>query len=512
MTSNLGAERFRRSRLGFGRSNGHDDSEAEQKYFRAAQKHFTQAVQDFLRPEILNRIDHIMPFLPLARDTVERIAERELSLIEQRDGIRLRGVTVRVEKPVIESLARRGYDSQYGARPLKRLVERELLLPLSKQLNSRPPDRKADRLIAGVRLEGSHLRVHLEEQTRKRRETAYDDSNQAARVNRLGDIRRRVQRLARSSAVIELHNSISRLKQIEQRIARAARRAKVTRRQAGVLHTQQNPLEASALTHLVTYQKIAGELKRLEEATATAEDEALLVLYGAAAQQNQAVSNASQLATDLRHLLNQLLDLRYSHPHRITLAIYSENQRSLFALARGYFTAAVSAMTTIKIAYYTANIPPEREEEIIGMFDRKVARVEAPGQAGFLLTAPENTTGIILGFEGQSAYATYEGEHGLHALIEEKAVHNLFVHTSETSFQEYKAPPSLERRGSINPASHGERRRTYHRTDGYIEDRILDERREWPGYSVDAMRRLSAVLKELIEMQYERTAEKLITE
>lgn len=512
MTSNLGAERFRRSRLGFGRSNGHDDSEAEQKYFRAAQKHFTQAVQDFLRPEILNRIDHIMPFLPLARDTVERIAERELSLIEQRDGIRLRGVTLRVEKPVVESLARRGYDSQYGARPLKRLVERELLLPLSKQLNSRPPGGKVERLIADVRLEGTHLRVQIEEQTRKRKDTAHDDSSQAARVNRLGDIRRRVQRLGRSSAVIELHNSIWRLKQIAQRIVRAARRAKVSRRQAGILHTQQNPLEASALAHLVAYQKIADELKRLDEATAATEDEALLVLYGAAVPQNEAVSNAAQLETDLRHLLNQLLNLRHSHPHRITLAIYSENQRSLFQLARGYFTAAVSAMTTIKIAYFTANIPPEREEEIIEMFGRKVARVEAPGQSAFLLSAPENTTGIILGFEGQSAYATYEAEHGLHAVIEEKAVHNLFVHTSETSFHEYKAPPSLERRGSINPASHGERRRTYHRSDGYIEDRILDERREWPGYSLDAMRRFSGVLKELIEMQYERSAEKLIVE
>ena len=99
MTSNLGAERFRRSRLGFhARSGAPEDREAEQKYFRAAQKHFTQAVHDFLRPEILNRIDHIVPFLPLAHDTVERIAQRELSLIEQRDGIRLRGVTMRVVK------------------------------------------------------------------------------------------------------------------------------------------------------------------------------------------------------------------------------------------------------------------------------------------------------------------------------------------------------------------------------------------------------------------------------
>ncbi len=533
MTSNLGAERFRRSRLGFRRSDGPGNSEAEQKHFRAAQKHFTQAVQDFLRPEILNRIDHIMPFLPLARETVERIAERELSLIEQRDGIRLRGVTLRVGKEVVESLARRGYDSHYGARPLKRLVERELLLPLSQQLNSRSPA-KAGTLIADVHIEGSHVRVNVKDDTTRKRfatssRVVYDESSQAERVARLGDLRRRVQRLGRSSAVIELHNSIWRLKQIEQRIARAARRAKVTRRQAGIQHSIQNPLEAAALARLAQYQKIAEALKRLEEATATAEDQALLILYGAASRQNETAAVASQLETDLRNLLNQLLDLRYSHPNRITLAIYSENKHSLFALARGYYTAAVSAMSTIKMAYYTADIPKEvideeanaavskkerfvGEKKIIEMFDRKVARVEAPAQAKFLLTAPDNMTGIILGFDGQSAYATYEGEHGLHAFIEEKAVHNLFVHTSETSFQEYKAPPSLERRGSINPASHGERRRTYHRTDGYIEDRTLDERREWQGYSVDATRRLSAVLKELIEIQYKHAAEKLIVE
>ena len=48
-------------------------------------------------------MDHIVPFLPLARDQVEHIAERELGLIEQRDGVRLRGVTLRVEKAAVET-------------------------------------------------------------------------------------------------------------------------------------------------------------------------------------------------------------------------------------------------------------------------------------------------------------------------------------------------------------------------------------------------------------------------
>lgn len=526
MTSNLGAERFRRSRLGF-----HAHLDAEQKYFRAAQKHFTRAVQDFLRPEILNRMDHIVPFLPLARDMVEQIAERELGLIEQRDGVRLRGVTLRVEKAAVESLARRGYDSRYGARPLTRMIERELLLPLAVQLNSRPPAKKAEQISADVRVEGTQLRVHLTDHTVKKRATPlYDESNQAAHVKRLEDIRRRIQRLERSPAVIELHNSIFRLLQIERRIARAARRAKITNRAARTRHSLMQPWEATALERLAEYQKIAGNLKEIQEATATAEDEALLILYGGGATEPS--SDTSQFEADLRHLLRQLLDLHYSHPNRITLALYSENKRSLFELARGYFAAATAAKMRIELAYYTANLPPELKQEaeaaiakkqkrtaeessaeddsddkekFFEMFDRIVMRLEAPKPAAFLSTAPDATTGLIFKIEGKSAYATYASEHGLHAFLQEKAVHNILIDTSEISFKDYKPPSSLERRGSIS----GERRRVYHRTDVYIEDRVLEDRREWQSNYAEG---LSSTLKDLINIMHERNAEKLIVE
>ena len=508
MTSNLGAERFRRSRLGF-----HAQLEAEQKYFRAAQKHFTRAVQDFLRPEILNRMDHIVPFLPLARDMVEHIAERELRLIEQRDGVRLRGVTLRVEKAAVESLARRGYDSRYGARPLTRMIERELLLPLATQLNSRPPTKKAEQLTADVRVEGTQLRVHVTEHTVKKRSASLppgDESNQAAHVRRLEDIRRRVQRLERSPAVIQLHNSIWRLLQIERRIARAARRAKLSNRSAKTRHSLQQPWEAKALERLPEYQQIAGTLKELEKATATAEDEALLVLYGG--QTIGASSNASQFEADLRHLLRELLDLQYTHPNRITLAIYSENKRSLFELARSYFAVLTSAKLRIELAYYTARLPAglkdsDVKEKMFQMFDRIVLRLDAQKPAAFLSTAPDATTGIVFNIDGKSACAAYESEHGLHAFLEEKAVHNILVDTSEISFKDYKPPSSLKRRGSITPASHGERRRVYHRTEGYIEDRMLADRREWQGNSD-----VSTILKDFIDLMHERTAEKLIVE
>jgi hypothetical protein len=152
----------------------------------------------------------------------------------------------------------------------------------------------------------------------------------------------------------------------------------------------------------------------------------------------------------------------------------------------------------------------DKEEKVFEMFDRMVTRLEAQKPAAFLSTAPDATTGIVFNVEGESAYATYESEHGVHAFLEGKAVHNILVDTSEISFKDYKPPSSLERRGSITPASHGEsRRRVYHRTDSYIEDRMLDDRRDWPSNSAEA---IPSMLKDFIEIMHERTAESLIVE
>ena len=365
-------------------------------------------------------------------------------------------------------------------------------------------------MTADVRVEGTQLRVHVVEHSAKKHGTPlHDESSQAAHVQHLEDVRRRVQRLGRSPAVIELHNSIWRMLQIERRIARAARRAKVTNRLARTRHSLQQPWEAAALERLPQYQKLAGALKELEEATAAAEDEALLVLYGSQAA-SAAESASSQFEAELHNLLKQLLDLRYSHPNRITIAIYSENQQSLFQLARAYFAAATAAKMNLKLAYYTANLPPQLDEKKkLEMFERIVTRLEAQKPAAFLATAPDRTTGIILKIEGQSAYAMYENERGLHTFIEGKAVHNLLVDAVEVSFEEYATPSSLTRRGSITPAGHGERRRVYHRTEGSIEDRMLDDRKEWQSNSAEG---LSATLKEFIDIMHERTAEKLIVE
>ena len=82
MTSNLGAEAFGKGTFGLGKGSG----------FADPQMHFTDEVRAFLRPELFNRIDRVAPFLPLDAAAIRRIADREISLLSKRDGIRLRSV------------------------------------------------------------------------------------------------------------------------------------------------------------------------------------------------------------------------------------------------------------------------------------------------------------------------------------------------------------------------------------------------------------------------------------
>jgi ATP-dependent Clp protease ATP-binding subunit ClpC len=90
----------------------------------------------FFRPEFLNRIDRIVHFRPLSVDVAERIARRELELVLRRSGVTRRGVTVTVDPDVIALLVKEGYSPNFGARPLKRTVERLLLQPLARALAS----------------------------------------------------------------------------------------------------------------------------------------------------------------------------------------------------------------------------------------------------------------------------------------------------------------------------------------------------------------------------------------
>jgi ATP-dependent Clp protease ATP-binding subunit ClpC len=134
MTSNLGTEYARKGgALGFVRPGDEDTVADHQKIERA--------MRDAFRPEFLNRIDEIIIFSPLSEKDVERIVDLQVYSLAQR--LEENALSIHLTEPARNWLAHTGYDRAFGARPLRRAVQRYIENPLSVRLLSgefRPGD------------------------------------------------------------------------------------------------------------------------------------------------------------------------------------------------------------------------------------------------------------------------------------------------------------------------------------------------------------------------------------
>jgi ATP-dependent Clp protease ATP-binding subunit ClpB len=91
-----------------------------------------EALRDVFRPEFLNRIDEIVEFQPLSKDQLGEIVELQLGRLRVR--LAERGLALELSDAAEELLAEAGWDPQYGARPLKRAIQRLLENPLALRL------------------------------------------------------------------------------------------------------------------------------------------------------------------------------------------------------------------------------------------------------------------------------------------------------------------------------------------------------------------------------------------
>jgi len=135
MTSNLGADAKSFNGWGFSRG-GEVQQSAEVD--EALRQHYRKQVEDYFRPEFVNRIDDIVIFGQLDPAALRSIATRELGEILLRDGITRRNLLVEIEDAVIDRVLQEGYSPLYGARPLKRAIERLVVSPMARELAQRP--------------------------------------------------------------------------------------------------------------------------------------------------------------------------------------------------------------------------------------------------------------------------------------------------------------------------------------------------------------------------------------
>ena len=120
MTSNAGSE-GRVGGLGFGRTEGDKVQETTMK-----------ALREFLRPEFLNRVDEILTFNHLSEENFLGIAD--IMLFELRDSLSARGLTLTWDDSLRQLLVKKAYSTTYGARNLRRTIQRELEDPISETI------------------------------------------------------------------------------------------------------------------------------------------------------------------------------------------------------------------------------------------------------------------------------------------------------------------------------------------------------------------------------------------
>jgi ATP-dependent Clp protease ATP-binding subunit ClpB len=132
LTSNLGSHEvmnLMNGGLGFAANRGDEDEELDQKIYRAA----TDAARRKFSPEFMNRIDKVIVFRALSRENMEKILDIELGLVQQRiiGATGGRQFVFRCTPAAREFLLQEGTDIKFGARHLKRAIERHLVFPIS---------------------------------------------------------------------------------------------------------------------------------------------------------------------------------------------------------------------------------------------------------------------------------------------------------------------------------------------------------------------------------------------
>jgi ATP-dependent Clp protease ATP-binding subunit ClpC len=132
LTSNLGV-REAAARTGF----------ATAARGEGERQHYLSAVRAFFRPELFNRIDRIVPFAALDRTALRVVVAHALADLLSRRGIQRSNVLVDVAPDLLDLLVEQAYDPRYGARPLRRLLERRLTVPLAHHLVTRRGDDRA---------------------------------------------------------------------------------------------------------------------------------------------------------------------------------------------------------------------------------------------------------------------------------------------------------------------------------------------------------------------------------
>jgi len=135
LTSNVGSEFFREmSKIGFELPAEKEETEVANKS-KVFKEQVNESLKKTFRPEFLNRLDEIIVFNPLTRKEIEKIVDIQLEQLKEK--LKERNLSITIDNSVKKHIVDAGFDPDYGARPIRRMIQKTIL------------DQLADRIIKG---------------------------------------------------------------------------------------------------------------------------------------------------------------------------------------------------------------------------------------------------------------------------------------------------------------------------------------------------------------------------
>lgn len=128
LTSNIGSQ-FVQKMQTFGFS-----TNSEKQEYESVKDKVTESLKDYFRPEFLNRLDEVIIFDILSKETIRQIVDLRVDQIRKR--LADKGITLSLDDSAYEYLAKNGYNPEYGSRPLNRLVQTKVMNPIANKIIS----------------------------------------------------------------------------------------------------------------------------------------------------------------------------------------------------------------------------------------------------------------------------------------------------------------------------------------------------------------------------------------
>ncbi|HLD07484.1 MAG TPA: ATP-dependent Clp protease ATP-binding subunit [Candidatus Peribacterales bacterium] len=147
MTSNVGAAKLTKQAAKIGFKLSDDSAKTEEAEYEEKRQEVLKELKEIMRPEFLNRLDHVIVFNPLHQDDIQKIVELHIGKLAER--LKQQGYQLDVAKKVVSLIAKEGFDPEYGARPVRRKVQEKL------------EDGIAEHILRGIFKKGDTVKVIL---------------------------------------------------------------------------------------------------------------------------------------------------------------------------------------------------------------------------------------------------------------------------------------------------------------------------------------------------------------